>query len=89
MQAPNVQLVNGANLDDAAGDGFAVVVPPNWTGADDSLESWASIGATVLRGEVPFVAGAVVVRPDRYVAGIAETPDELSMITRDLMEVLS
>ena len=87
-QMPDITLVDGNRFDSVAGDGFAVVIPPGWTGADGSLATWREVGAKVFTGEVPFADGAVVVRPDRYVASVSSDADGFESDTATLMEIL-
>lgn len=97
-QMPNVPCIDGRRLDDVTlrdgSDGFVVAVPDCW--ADDgecaaALSQWRSLGAAVVRVADPVAFGehaAVVVRPDRYVAAVSSTPDELAGHTSSLMEAL-
>lgn len=88
-QMANVVLDGDGRLDDVVGDGFAVVVddPRRFEGA--ALERWRALGAAVVRSTAlaPFgISGAIVVRPDRYVACLSSDPDEFHRHTDLLME---
>jgi 3-(3-hydroxy-phenyl)propionate hydroxylase len=76
-QVPNPRLPDGARLDDVLGDGFAVVLPAatasEFEGA--ALDRWRTLGAVVVEAPVSPIAGsagAIVVRPDRYIAAVAD-----------------
>ena len=85
MQMPNIELADGRRFDDAAGSGFAVVVPEQWGTLDDRFDAWIALGALVAHGTVLFADGAVVVRPDRYIASVSTTPDEFQAQTAALL----
>ena len=88
-QMANVVLDDGGRLDDAVGDAFAVVVDdlPRFDGP--SLDRWRALGAAIVRSTAlaPFgIGGAIVVRPDRYVASLSSDPAEFERHTDQLME---
>lgn len=83
---PNVA---GVPLDELLGDGFAIV-------ADDpgvperAAALWGDLAEVVVvpAGTLPFAlpdGGAVVVRPDRYIAAVATDADELDAASRALL----
>ena len=57
----------------------------------DAPEAWEALGATVLHVDRTRTGdhGAVVVRPDRYVAAVADTQDEIEQTTKDLLAKLA
>ena len=88
-QMANVVLDDGGRLDDVVGDAFAVVVDdlPRFDGP--SLDRWRALGAAIVRSTAlaPFgIGGAIVVRPDRYVASLSSDPAEFERHTDQLME---
>ena len=80
------RLPDGTLLDDAAGDRFVVAAEPELL---DGLDAGA---AYVLADPAPLLEAhggrAVVVRPDRYLLGVAETRDELAALLERLPERL-
>ncbi|HEX9259802.1 MAG TPA: bifunctional 3-(3-hydroxy-phenyl)propionate/3-hydroxycinnamic acid hydroxylase [Acidimicrobiales bacterium] len=82
-------LVDGARLDEMLGDGFAVVVLTGSELAPALEERWSVVGRVVV---VPpgtltgllVPGGGVVVRPDRYVAAVADTPEALGELTDEI-----
>ena len=71
--------IDGHPLDDSLGDGFAVVTDDPSMGAG-ALGDLARV-VVVPRGTMPMAlppGGAVVVRPDRYVASVAHDATELA-----------
>ena len=88
-QMPDITLADGRRFDDAAGDGFAIVIPAGRQPGAGELASWMDLGAVVLEGEVPFAEDVVVVRPDRCIAAVSATDDEFIDHTTTLMELLS
>ncbi|MGZ8761872.1 MAG: bifunctional 3-(3-hydroxy-phenyl)propionate/3-hydroxycinnamic acid hydroxylase MhpA [Acidimicrobiia bacterium] len=63
--------------DDALGDGFALVGDSRIVG-DDALRFWARIGGRVVATNDPRIR---IVRPDRYVFGVAEDPEGVDRLT--------
>lgn len=88
-QMPDINLVDGRRFDDAAGDGFAIVLPPGGAADPQTLADWHALGAVVVEGEVPFADGVVLVRPDRYIASVSVTDEEFAEHTSRLMEHIS
>jgi len=93
------RLLDGERLDDVVGYRFAVVGNPHLLDAVDpaTAESWTRLGAAVVR-ETPLPmrrwlnehgAHAVIIRPDRYVFGVASTAAELDTLTSQLLAALS
>ena len=89
-------LVDGARLDELLGDGFALLVDDPATAADVAGD-WDSdrvdLGRVVVvpAGTVPTVlpaGGAVIVRPDRYVAAVARDRRELALASWALLTVI-
>jgi 3-(3-hydroxy-phenyl)propionate hydroxylase len=80
--------IDGELLDERLGDWFAVIVDDPATVPDD-LEGWAGPALPVvvppgtLDGVLP-AGGAVVVRPDRYVAAVADRGAALQRCLDDL-----
>jgi 3-(3-hydroxy-phenyl)propionate hydroxylase len=82
-------LIDGTRLDDLCGSGFAIIVDDPRT-AEAVADDWAHLGAIVVVpvGTVPSAlppGGAVIVRPDRYVAAVAHNEDELQRASSDLL----
>jgi len=83
-------MIDGVMLDDMLGSGWSVVTTSPLNAGQ--LESVARLGATVVpidASTMPFLltaGSAVVVRPDRYVAGVSkslsELPDLIDRLTR-------
>jgi 3-(3-hydroxy-phenyl)propionate hydroxylase len=91
-QMANVALLTGGRLDSMVADGFAVVVddPERFTGA--ALDRWRALDAAVVHSTAlaPFgIEGAIVVRPDRYVASLSADPAQFEQHTHQLMEHLA
>lgn len=91
QQVPQPRLDDGL-LDDIVGSRFAVIVddPSVAAEAAEAAAAWGELATVVdvptgALGTVLPVGGAVVVRPDRYVAAVAADADELSACTRDLL----
>jgi 3-(3-hydroxy-phenyl)propionate hydroxylase len=88
---PQPRLADGRLLDEAIGDGFAVIGEPAVLEAagPDAHARWRAAGAVVLRepGEAAASwlrahdAAAVVLRPDRYLLGGARTGGELARLS--------
>jgi 3-(3-hydroxy-phenyl)propionate hydroxylase len=87
-------LADGMRLDDRVGPTFSVIGRPDVLGAVDgaSRATWADVGAAVLdAGEAGYEAwladrglAAVVIRPDKYVFGAADSAGELDELTARL-----
>ena len=92
-------LDDGTLMDEALGYRFAVVGDPACMAAvsDDTRSLWHRLGVVSLDGQHAEVsrwlttikANAVVLRPDRYVFGIADTRDDLESLTHQLESQLS
>ncbi|MEM7272101.1 MAG: bifunctional 3-(3-hydroxy-phenyl)propionate/3-hydroxycinnamic acid hydroxylase [Actinomycetota bacterium] len=86
---------DGRWFDDRLGDGFAVLVGSEGPVDAVALDRWTGLGATVVRigpGDGPLAAlvppeGAVVVRPDRYVAAVVEDGGAFDRATATLFEL--
>ena len=86
------RLADGRWLDDAIGPHFAVIATPALLAGvgDDTRQHWQASGATVLPASDPALiewlathqAQGVVLRPDRYVLGLARTGEQLQALTR-------
>ncbi|CAB4883275.1 unannotated protein [freshwater metagenome] len=83
-------------LDTALGAGFALLTGDSASVPPETLTQWQSVGArlVVVPGHIMaamFLANAavVVVRPDRYVAAVADTAGALHAITGALFEYLA
>jgi 3-(3-hydroxy-phenyl)propionate hydroxylase len=80
--------IDGRRLDELLGRGFGVLVDDPSI-AEPLADRWAELG-TVVRVDplsMPFtlpVGGAVIVRPDRYVAAVANNRAELVTATQEL-----
>jgi 3-(3-hydroxy-phenyl)propionate hydroxylase len=85
--------IDGRPLDELLGDGFALVVDDAAVAADLDAR-WLDLGRVV---EVPAAmmpmtlptGGAVIVRPDRYVAAVAHDAAELAAASAALLEHLT
>jgi 3-(3-hydroxy-phenyl)propionate hydroxylase len=82
-------LIDGTRLDELCGSGFAIIVDDPRT-AEVVAEDWTDLGEVVVvpPGTIPAMlppGGAVIVRPDRYVAAVAENADELQRASSDLL----
>jgi 3-(3-hydroxy-phenyl)propionate hydroxylase len=85
------RLADGRLLDDEVGFRFAVVGDPEVLAAADarSREAWEALDVAVIDGRHDEViewarslgAGAVVIRPDRYIFGVAESGADLDRLT--------
>ena len=88
---PQPRLPDGRLLDEAIGDGFAVIGEGAALAAADARtrERWRAAGAVVLRDPGGGVGGwlrerglaAVVLRPDRYLLGAARDAVELAAVS--------
>lgn len=86
-------LVDGVRLDELLGDAFAIVVDDAAT-ATGATATWGALATVVVvpPDTMPLVLptnGAVVVRPDRYVAAVAHDAEELDAISLDLLTHLT
>jgi 3-(3-hydroxy-phenyl)propionate hydroxylase len=85
--------IDGRPLDDLLGTGFAIVVDDSSVAADIDRR-WAELAriVEVPLGSMPMTlpaGGAVIVRPDRYVAAVAHDADELATASTALLAHLS
>jgi 3-(3-hydroxy-phenyl)propionate hydroxylase len=88
---PQPTLADGRLLDEAVGYRFAVIAEPSLLEqAPQALQAtWDATGIVVLPASAPSLAdwlqahgvSAVVIRPDRYVAGVASTVAQLEAVT--------
>lgn len=93
-------IVNGRYFDEHLGPGFAIVVNERAAIPQDLVERWTAIEATIVEldqhqdGALELLArsvpprGAMVIRPDRYVAAVAEQPQDLALITDQLLSTI-
>ena len=85
--------IDGRRLDERLGTGFAIVVDGHSVLADLD-ERWGTLARIVEApiGSIPRTlppGGAVIVRPDRYVAAIAHDADELAAASAALLDHLT
>ena len=87
---PQPRLADGRLLDEALGQRFAVIgLAPALAAASAATQAhWQASGAAVLEADAGLqdwlqaqAAQAVVLRPDRYIMGLAKSPGELDAIT--------
>jgi 3-(3-hydroxy-phenyl)propionate hydroxylase len=87
--------IDGRPLDELLGSGFAVVTDNESTAEPAKLSGPANLGEVMGRvvvvpsGTMPMVlppGGAVVVRPDRYVAAVAHDANELAAAVDELID---
>lgn len=89
------RLITGMRLDDAVGYNFAVIGDPALLSTVDpaTAAAWRRLGAAVI-AELPLAlrtwlnerrAHALIIRPDRYVFGIAANTAELEKLTARLL----
>lgn len=88
---PQPMLADGRLLDAALGLNFAVIGDEAVLRAvsDDTRSHWQAQGVVVLQASAPEVQAwltqqgvrAVLLRPDRYIAGVAQTSEELDRIS--------
>lgn len=93
------KLSDGTLLDDAIGFRFAVVGDPETVAAasDATRAAWQKLDVAILDGSHDEViawarslgAAAVVIRPDRYVYGVAESGADLDRLTELLASQLA
>jgi len=86
-------------LDDALGDRFAVIGPAGVIGAVEpgTASTWRALDFAVVTDPAPALAAAlseinaaaVVLRPDRYIFGVASDAAELSTVTARLVHQLT
>ncbi len=88
---PQPRLDDGRRLDEALGNGFAVLGAADVIAgaAPDTRRRWEALGVVVDRPGAAVNgwlaehgAQAVVLRPDRYVLGLARTPADLDRLAR-------
>ena len=84
--------IDNRPLDDLLGSGFAVVTDTNVYAADVD-DRWGGLATVVVVavGSMPLVlpaGGAVIVRPDRYVAAVTHDPAELAAASDALLKQL-
>ena len=95
---PQPHLVDGRLLDDAVGYRFAVIGEQSLldrAGAD-VRDAWRRLDARVISAEGPEIqawlarhdAQAVIIRPDRFVAGTAKTESDLGALTLRLAQAV-
>jgi 3-(3-hydroxy-phenyl)propionate hydroxylase len=83
--------IDSTRLDDLIGDGFGIIVDAaTGSGVHDVVARWDGLARVVVvpEGSIPNAlppGGAVIVRPDRYVAAVAHDADELATISTDLL----
>ncbi|MDI9330494.1 MAG: bifunctional 3-(3-hydroxy-phenyl)propionate/3-hydroxycinnamic acid hydroxylase [Alphaproteobacteria bacterium] len=96
---PQPVLADGRLMDSALGLGFGLLVTRSlWDQVDEAAcRAWNQSGVTVLDDRHPALADvlraqgvqAVLVRPDRYVAGVANDPAQLQGLWPLLSQALS
>lgn len=82
--------VDGARLDELIGRGFGIIVDDAATTIDPAWTGLATV-ITVPSGAVPNAlpaGGAVIVRPDRYVAAVVHDAEQLSAASAALLAQL-
>lgn len=84
--------LDGRPLDDHLGPGWAVLPGDRLAVPPPLGQRWEAVGGRVVRGTGAVLTGdllppegAVVVRPDRYVAAVAADADELGRCTDELL----
>lgn len=88
---PQPMLADGRLLDTVLGLNFAVIGEPAVIegASDETREHWQATGVVVMATRDPEILAwltqqgvrAVLLRPDRYIAGVAQTGDELDRIS--------
>ena len=96
---PQPQLANGRLLDAVLGLNFAVIGDPSLLDgvSDATRQCWQALGAVTLPASDPEVKAwlsqhgvrAVVLRPDRYILGVAQTAAQLEGLSAWLDGVLT
>ena len=91
---PQPELADGRLLDEAIGQNFAAIGSADLLAAvdADTRAHWAALGLVDLPASGPALSSwlaeqgvaAVLLRPDRYVAGVARSAADLAAITRAL-----
>lgn len=87
-------MVGGVRLDALLGPGFAVVVRSAEDCADVAAD-WVSVGARIVEVPRPLLekhlvpGGAIIVRPDRYVAAVTADEPSLRAATAELLTALA
>jgi 3-(3-hydroxy-phenyl)propionate hydroxylase len=91
QQLPQPRL-GGRPLDDLLGTGWAVLARRPDVVPAEVNRRWSAVGGRVVVCDDPALAatvvpldGATVVRPDRYVAAVADGPTALAALTDDLL----
>lgn len=86
--------INGLPLDDLLGPGFAVVTEAANDVPESVADAWADLGGRVVAVPAPILEavlpaeGVIIVRPDRYVAAVADDHVELAQLTDELLSAL-
>lgn len=87
-------VIDGAFFDDRLGQGFAVLVRSDSAVPEAVNRAWSAIGAAMVEVPPPLfeellpAGGAVIVRPDRYVAAVANDAAEMIAATEALTATL-
>lgn len=94
---PQPTLADGRLLDQVTGARFAIIATPAlWSEVQPATrEQWARWGTALVPADDPALAhwlsqhhtSAVVLRPDRYIAGTATSASELDALTENLLGV--
>jgi 3-(3-hydroxy-phenyl)propionate hydroxylase len=84
-------LASGLPLDDVVGAEFAILGEPEVLDnvSPATKDRWRESGAVVLPGEATTYlaelgAKAIIIRPDRYILGVASSPSQLDRISECL-----
>lgn len=90
-QLPQPDL-DGTPLDEMLGSTFALIVGDRSI-AESVIDQWGELARVVVvpSGTLPLIlpdGGAVIVRPDRYVAAVAHDAEELASATVSLLRML-
>jgi 3-(3-hydroxy-phenyl)propionate hydroxylase len=93
---PQPELADGCLLDQAIGNNFAVLADPLLLSqvGPETRQLWQMHGIVVRSSDDPNIASwlkahdvlAVVLRPDRYIAGVARSVDALEAISQSLAQ---
>ena len=85
--------VDGKPLDELLGAGFALLVVDPHVVGEDVRDAFGAVGGRIVELAEPVaelvllpVGGAIVVRPDRYVAAVAANAGELSAAVNELRQ---